>query len=32
MKREEQRVLAPRIEGGVMRQDVAQTTVGFSGC
>jgi hypothetical protein len=30
MKREERRVLAPRMEGGVMRQDVAQTTVGFS--
>src|SRR5262249_47638884 len=31
MKRQERRVLAPRLEGEVMRQDVAQTTVSFSG-
>jgi len=30
MKRAERQVLAPRMEGGVMRQDVAQTTVSFS--
>jgi tRNA U55 pseudouridine synthase TruB len=30
MKRVERKVLAPRMEGGVMRQDVAQTTVSFS--
>jgi hypothetical protein len=30
MKRIERKVLAPRMEGGVMRQDVAQTTVSFS--
>ena len=30
MKCVERQVLAPRMEGGVMRQDVAQTTVSFS--
>ena len=30
MKRTERQVLAPRMEGGLMRQDVAQTTVSFS--
>lgn len=31
MQHKERSVLAPRLEGDVMRQDVAQTTVGFSG-
>jgi hypothetical protein len=30
MRREERRVLAPRLVGGVMRPDVAQTTVSFA--
>ena len=30
MKCSERKVLAPRMEGGVLRQDVAQTTVSFS--
>ena len=30
MKCAERKVLAPRMEGGVLRQDVAQTTVSFS--
>jgi hypothetical protein len=30
MKREDRTVLAPRLEAGVMRQDVAQTTVSFT--
>jgi hypothetical protein len=31
MRREERQVFAPRLEGGVLRQDVPQTTVCFSG-
>lgn len=31
MKREERKVLAPRLEGEVLKQDVAQVSVGFSG-
>jgi len=31
MRRMERRVLAPRLVGGVMRSDVAQTTVSFEG-
>jgi len=31
MQRKERQVLAPRLEGDVLRQDVAQTTVSFSG-
>jgi len=31
MRRDEKRVLAPRLVGGVMRPDVAQTTVSFTG-
>jgi hypothetical protein len=31
MRREERQVFAPRLEGGTVRQDVAQTTVGFAG-
>jgi len=31
MRREERQVFAPRLEGEVLRHDVAQTTVGFSG-
>ena len=31
MRRDEKTVLAPRFEGGVMREEVAQTTVNFSG-
>lgn len=31
MKREERKVLAPRLEGDTLKQDVAQVSVGFSG-
>jgi len=31
MRRDEKTVLAPRFEGGMMREEVAQTTVNFSG-
>jgi hypothetical protein len=31
MKREERTVLGPRYEGGMLKQDVAQTTVNFTG-
>jgi len=31
MRREERQVFAPKLENGVLRQDVPQTTVGFAG-
>jgi len=31
MRREERQVFAPKLEDGVLRQDVPQTTVGFAG-